>query len=198
MAAKKETVKKVVKPEVEAEVKLETAPEVAPAKEAQVKKPASLPDHAKIVVQSNTYGELIYINKRTGDMYVWDNFGEYQVLTMGDLRAMRGSQNKFFMNKYIFIDHVEEEGFEEITPEDVYKLLGVSQYYKDILSPENFTEIFTLSEQEMRKALLRIGSGAKTNVVVAANEAIKRGDLDSLKKIRAIEELLNCELTTRE
>lgn len=195
MAAKKETVKKAVKtPTVEKHEEVQTEEVKTP----QVKKPLSIPDYVRLVVQSNVYGQLIYVNGRTGDTFLWDNFGDYQALTMGDLRAMRGSQNKFFSNNYIFIDHVEEEGYQDVTPEEVYKLLGVSQYYKDILSPENFTEIFTLSESEMRKRLLRLGVGAKTNVIVAANEAIKRGDLDSLKKIRMIEELLNCELMSNE
>lgn len=196
MATTKNTTKKQ-KPAV-AEAVEKTEEKIEEVKEAKAKKPTSLPDYVKVVVQSNVYGLLIYINTRTRDKFVWDSFGDFQTLTIGDLRAMRGTQNKFFSNNYIFVDRIDDPDYEDVTPEEVYKALGVSQYYKEVLSPDNFNEIFTLSDQEMRKRILRLGTGAKTNIIVAANEAIKRGDLDSLRTVHMLEELLNCELLTKE
>lgn len=169
------------------------AVDVAPAKTTK-KKDLNFPDHVMVGIQSNTYGELIYLNRRTGARITWATIGEEQPVPMGELRDMRNTQRGFFTNNRIFVTGVQDEEFADATPEDVYKALMVSQYYKDTVDPDDFNKIFTLSEDEIRTRLHRMGKGAQTNFIVAANEAIRSGRLDSLKKIRAIEECLGCEL----
>lgn len=158
------------------------------------KRDYKFPDHVMVAVQSNTYGELIYVNQRTGARVSWKEIGDVQPVPMGELRDMRNTQRGFFSNNRIFIVGVEDEEYSEAAPEDVYKALMVSQYYKDVIDPNNFNSIFGLEPHELRIRLNRMSDGAKTNLVVAANEAIRRGRLDSLKKIRVIEECLGCEL----
>lgn len=158
------------------------------------KRDYKFPDHVMIAVQSNTYGELIYVNQRTGARVSWKEIGDVQPVPMGELRDMRNTQRGFFSNNRIFIVGVEDEEYSDAAPEDVYKALMVSQYYKDVIDPNNFNSIFNLDPNELRIRLNRMSDGAKTNFVVAANEAIRRGRLDSLKKIRVIEECLGCEL----
>lgn len=158
------------------------------------KRDYKFPDHVMIAVQSNTYGELIYVNQRTGARVSWKEIGDVQPVPMGELRDMRNTQRGFFSNNRIFIVGVEDEDYCDAAPEDVYKALMVSQYYKDVIDPNNVNAIFNLDPNELRIRLSRMSDGAKTNFVVAANEAIRRGRLDSLKKIRVIEECLGCEL----
>ena len=158
------------------------------------KRDYKFPDHVMIAVQSNTYGELIYVNQRTGARVSWQEIGDVQPVPMGELRDMRNTQRGFFSNNRIFIVGVEDEDYCDASPEDVYKALMVTQYYKDVIDPNNVNAIFNLDPNELRIRLNRMSDGAKTNFVVAANEAIRRGRLDSLKKIRVIEECLGCEL----
>lgn len=158
------------------------------------KRDYKFPDHVMVAVQSNTYGELIYVNQRTGARVSWKEIGDVQPVPMGELRDMRNTQRGFFSNNRIFIVGIEDEDYQDAAPEDVYKALMVSQYYKDVIDPNNFNSIFALDANELRIRLNRMSDGAKTNLVVAANEAIRRGRLDSLKKIRVIEECLGCEL----
>lgn len=175
-----------------------TAPAVQVAEvNAPVAKRANMTfdDTVLVNVQSNTFGELIYINSRNGDRVSWSEFGDIQTMTMGDLRAMRGTQRGFFENNWIYIKEVLGPDYEDATPEDVYRALTVTQYYKDIIDPDNFNAIFRMDNDELRRRVSMMSDGAKMNLVVAANEAIKRGKLDSLKKIRILEELLGCELT---
>jgi hypothetical protein len=89
---------------------------------------------------------------------------------------------------------VEDEGYEDVTPDDICKSLMVSQYYKNVLDPDNFNQIFTWPESKLKERVAMMGSGAKLNLMVAANTAIKEGRLDSLKRIKVLEELLGCEL----
>lgn len=159
-----------------------------------VKKSVKLDDTVLINVKSNTYGTLFFRNPRTGDTTEWSHFGDVEQLTMGDLRAMKGTQRAFYENQWIYIMDVEDEGYEDVTADDIYKALMVSQYYKSILDPDNFDQIFSWPEAKVKERITMMSSGAKMNLMVAANTAIKSGKLDSLKRIKVLEELLGCEL----
>ena len=193
MASKKTTKTAVPAADVEI-IETSAAAEVTTVKEAPKKRDYKFPDHVMVSVQSNTFGELIYVNPHNGTKVSWSELGDVQPMPMGELRAMRNTQRGFFSNNRIFVLGIEEEGYEDALPEDVYKSLMVSQYYKDIIDPDNFHDLFRLDVNELRDRLYRLGDGAKTNVVVAANEAIKSGRLDSIRKIQVIEECLGCEL----
>lgn len=158
------------------------------------KKAVKLDDSVLVNVKSNAYGTLYFKNPRTGDETNWSHFGDTQTVTMGDLRAMKGTQRAFYEKQWIYIVNVEDEEYSDVTPDEVYKALMVSQYYKNIVDPDNFNQIFTMSEAKLRERVEMMSSGAKMNLVVASNTAILNGTLDSLKKIKLLEELLGCEL----
>lgn len=172
-------------------VSVETAePEIQPVRPKTIK----LDDSVLISTKSNVFGELIYVNPRTRDETRWATCGDTQTLTMGDLRAMKGTQRAFFENQWIYVIGVDEAGYEDVTPEDVYKALMVTQYYKNILDPDNYAEIFSWSPAKIRETISYMSDGAKMNFVVAANTSIADGSLDSIKKIQMIESCLGCEL----
>lgn len=191
------TTKKTPPAQAAAAQKQENAVVAEPAKAAPAAKkhaPAKLDDSVLISVKSNVYGGLVYINRRTGDQTTWDRCGDVQTLTMGDLRAMKGTQRAFFENQWIYIVGVEDDGYEDVTPEDIYRSLMVTQYYKNILNPDNYAEIFTWSEARIRETIAGMSDGAKTNLIVAANTCIADGTLDSLRTIQLLEKCLSCEL----
>lgn len=185
MATAKKTTKSTKKAVVE------TAETPVPSSRAAIK----LDDTVLIDVQSNVFGGLIYQNQRTGDIVRWSEFGDIQTMTMGDLRVMRSTQRRFFENNWIFIKGIVDVGYDDATPEDVYKALMVSQYYKGVLDPDNFNEIFTMDIDDMAEIVNRMSDGAKSNLIVAANDAIQTGKLDSVKRIHLLEELLACDLS---
>ena len=159
------------------------------------KKSVKLDDSVLVSVKSNTFGGLIYVNPRTGDKTEWNGCGDVQTLTMGDLRAMKGTQRAFFENQWIYIVGVDESGYDNVTAEDIYKNLMVTQYYKNILDPDNYVEMFSWEPHRIKEAVSMMSDGAKMNLVVAANTSIEDGVLDSLRKIQVLEECLGCELT---
>ena len=184
-----------------ADIPVETA--VSPAKEetaapAKPGQPAKvrLDDSVLIRVKSNTYGQLIYVNKRTGDRTEWSRFGEEQSVTMGDLRAMKGTQLPFFSDQMIVVTGCDDERHPDLTPAEIYDALLVSRYYKNIVDPDNFGRIFSASEDETRQWVSQMSSNARMNLIVALNAAIRNGTLDSLRKIKLFEDLLGCELAT--
>ena len=159
------------------------------------KKRIMFDDSAIILVKSNTFGHLIYINPRTGDRTDWMHFGDEQPITMGDLRAMRGTQNAFFSDNMIIISGVNDDRYPDAEPSDVYDALMVSKYYKYLVDPDNFNSLFNMNENEIKERVHSMSQNARMNLVIALNTSIQNGTLDSVKKIRLFEELLGCELT---
>ena len=162
--------------------------------EKKAKTPVKLDDSLLVSVQSNVHGQLIYDNPRSGSRTEWHEYGEIQSVPMGDLRAMKAAQRRFFSDNWILVKGIDDPGYEGVTPQDIYQVLGVSQMYRSIIEPEHFEEFFRLSRSEMKKRIELLTDGAKLNLVVAANSAIRDGILDSVRTIRTLEELLGCEL----
>ena len=157
-------------------------------------KKVKITDDVQIRVKSNYYGTLFFQNRRTGDFVEWKNPGEVQIVTMSDLRAMKAEQAAFFRNQWVVILGVAEHEDCKATCEDICKALVVEQHYKNYIEPTNFREICGWSEKELIERVSMLTPGAKENLIVALNSYIKDGSLDSLKKIRAFEEVLGCKL----
>ena len=167
---------------------------VAEAQKPKKKEKVRLDDSALIRVKSNTFGKLIYINKRTGDRTEWNHHGEEQSITMADLRAMKGTQNDFFADNMIIITGCEDDRYDDVEPADIYDALLVSKYYKNMIDPDKFGTLFKMADDDIRARVAQMSKNARLNLVVALNTAINSGSLDSLRKIRLFEELLGCEL----
>ena len=113
---------------------------------------------------------------------------------MRELRAMKSRNVGFFKNQWIIILGVADGEEREATPADIYKALIVGQYYNNFIDPSNFNEICGWDEKKIAERIPLLTSSAKENLVVALNGYIKSGQLDSIKKIRAFERALGCEL----
>jgi hypothetical protein len=77
-------------------------------------------------------------------------------------------------------------------------MLMVSQYYKNVVDPDDFNRIFSMKPSEIKETVSMMSADAKLNLLVAVNTAIEDGDLDSLKKIKVFEEVLGRELSRPE
>ena len=156
--------------------------------EGQVK----LDDSVQVNVKSNVFGKLTYIDKKTQDEVVWNHCGESNPMTIGMLRSMKATQVSFFKNQWIIITGFVDET--EYTTADIYKVLMIGQYYQDLIEPSDYETICSWSPEEIKSKVSMMSSEAKANLAVALNTYIEKGILDSLKRIKAFEEVLGCEL----
>lgn len=165
---------------------------------ALIKKKIKFSDDTLISVKSNVFGTLIYINHKTGDEVRWDNFGETQTLSVGDLRAMKAKQLAFYKENWIVFEGIEDssEEYEDIDVQDIYDVLQVSQYYKDYLCPNDLNEVFNWTTTEMRNKIPRMTKSVREAIAIRANELITEGILDSMSKVKTLEEILNCQLAS--
>ena len=162
------------------------------------KKKLKLDDDVLILVKSNVFGKLIYINHKTGDETQWENYGDVQSISVGDLRAMKAKQLDFFKENWILIVGVEDtsEEFDEVETKEIYDALQVYQYYKNTLCPDDINQVFNWSISDIKNKVPNMTNSVKSSIIIRANELIKSGVLDSIGKVKALEEILGCDLTT--
>lgn len=158
--------------------------------EGQVK----LDDSVSINVKSNVFGKLTYIDKKTQDEVVWHHCGEVNPMSLGMLRSMKATAINFFKNQWVIITGFADENADTYTTADIYKALMIGQYYKDLIEPSDYAAVCAWEPEDIKKKVSLMSTEAKANLAVALNTYIEKGILDSLKRIKAFEEVLGCEL----
>jgi len=206
MANTKTTIKPAAKPTV----KKETAAVSDEAKEklseliATDAKPAKLnledttqgikiSDDTLVDVKSNCFGELLYKGKDGSTS--WSKCGEMQSLTMRELREMKSTAPKFFESQWIVIMGVSTDSSSKAKPADIYKSLGITKWYKNLVEPSSFQDICSWDEAIIATRIKLMSTGAKENLIIALGAYISSGVLDSRKKIKAFEDALGVSLT---
>lgn len=147
--------------------------------------PKDIDDSQYVPVRNGFQGKLIYRSKRTGELFVWSEFGDEQEMELRELRNAKNSYKSFFINNWFMFD-------------DDYKwvidYLGLKQFYQYALDVEGFDEIFSQSPAELKKTISKLSEGQKKSVTYRAKELIAEGKIDSLSVISALESALGLEL----
>lgn len=157
-------------------------------------KPVSIGDGVVVKVRSGFYGKLYYTNPRSGEPFAWNQVGEVQLLTIGDLRAMKAQCLGYFKNQWLVILGCANENECSATPSEICRHLAVEHYYKDYIDPVDFAKVCNWPNGEIVEKISLLGEGAKQNLIVALKEFIKNGKLDSISKIKEFEKALDCVL----
>lgn len=163
--------------------------------EKKIKTRLMLNDADELLVRSNVFGKLIYINDRIGTETEWDESGEIQSLSVKDIKDMKAKQQAFFKNEWITI--VEYPDIDENHDiKDVYDALQLGKYYKENELYDSVDDIFDMNEEKIRKCVNDMSESVKLTLIVRANDKIEDGTLDSIKKVKLLEEILGCELAS--
>lgn len=157
----------------------------APVQKAPIKKQREQIDpHTLVEVKNNTAGKVVYVSPRMmGYKICWHDFGDTELMEYSELMTMRNSARRFFEDNLIWIED-----------EEVRDALGVSKYYKDAVSTSNLDDLFKMSADTIRQKIALMSESNKNAVAQRAQSLIDSGVLDSVKKIRAVEESLDVKL----
>lgn len=142
--------------------------------------------HQYITVRNGFQGKLVYKSSKTGETYIWDEFGGEQEIELVELKGAKNSAKKFFENNWFMFDD-----------EWVIDYLGVRQYYKHAINIEDFDKIFSMRPEDIKKVLNDMSKGQRESVAYRAKVLIAEGEIDSNKAIAALEESLGVELIER-
>lgn len=155
-------------------------------KEPETIVPKDIDPNQYIIVRNGFQGKLIYISPRTGERFVWDNFGDEMEMELRELRSAKNRYKKFFEQNWFMFD------------EDwVINYLGVERYYKNAIPIDKFDEVFHKTPAEAKKIISKLSDGQKKSLMYRAMDLIANKEIDSIKLIEALEESLGVDLIER-
>lgn len=151
----------------------------APAKVARKYDPDEL-----ITCRSITYGELLLTGKKSKLLYSWANYGDTTEVEYQDLQALKSTRSSY-LYKPRFV--VEDDDLVEQWGKDFVDM------YKNIVDVD-VEDMFKLPLNQFKSKLKKSPKGVQQAVKNIAGEKILNGSLDSLAKIKAIDEILGTDL----
>ena len=152
----------------------------------QVIVPKEIDPDQYVTVRNGFHGRLIYKSPRTGEKFVWGEFGDEQEMQLRELRDAKNSKKSFFINNWFM--------FEEPW---VIDYLGMRKYYKYAVKIEDFDNIFKKTPAQIEKTVGDMSQGQRRSLIYRATELIASGDIDSRKVIQALENALGVELAEK-
>lgn len=148
--------------------------------------PKEIDPNQYVPVRNGFQGMLVYKSPKTGEVFTWERYGDEVEMELRELRNAKAGAKTFFINNWFMFDE-----------EWIVDYLGVRQYYKHAIKPDDFDNIFELSPGELKKALAEMSDGVKRSVAYRASELIASGEIDSRKTISVLEEGLGVALTEK-
>ena len=153
----------------------------------KIQRSAKLPLDTVVPVICKVVGGAVYESQRfKGYPIHWDSYGSVEYIELSELVSMRNTSRRFFEDNWIVLGDKED-----YTAEQLYDFLKVSNLYKNIYTPENINDIFKLEPNDIIKKVSNLSKGMKSTIATKAKEMIDAKELDSNKKIEALETALN-------
>lgn len=143
-------------------------------------------DHHKCTVRNGFDGVLVYVNRKTGEEFRWDAFGDEQEMEFCDLLTARNSSKVFFERNWFLFDDPE-----------LISQLNVQAYYENALKADEFDSVFDMDVEQAISVVSKLSAGQKQVVGLRAREFIQSGKIDSKKMILALEQALGMTLEER-
>lgn len=156
------------------------------AEKTEYKVKKDLDPHMYVTVKNGFNGTLVYKSKRTGELFVWNDFGDEQEMELFELKTAKNTSKTFFVNNWFLFDDPE-----------IIEWLGMSQYYKRSLNSASFDKLFELQPDEIERTIKDMPAGQRKSVAFRAKQLIADGKIDSMRVIAALEKSLSVELIER-
>jgi GTPase SAR1 family protein len=150
-----------------------------------IAKKSSVKDDEQIIVMNGLTGALRYHSERTNRTWEFDNFGQQDVMEFSELKIIRNRFSRFF-----------KEGWLIVLDPEAQRELGLIEMYENIITPENVEEVFKMDAEDLNEFIDALPEGQKLSFVNMAQERVERGQLDSNKIIKMIEDKFNFDFET--
>ena len=164
--------------------KKEVVSEETEVVQATKKAPRKYAPDEMITCRSITYGELLLTGTKSKLLYSWANYGDTTEVEYQDLQALKSTRSSYlFKPRFV----IEDEELVEQWGKDF------GDMYKDIVNID-VEDLFKLPAGQFKSKLKKAPKGVQQAVKNIAGEKIINGTLDSLTKIKAIDEVLGTDL----
>lgn len=130
---------------------------------------------------SITAGELRMKGIKSGINYIWAGRNDVTEVEYQDLvAAIRSSKKQIFLPRFIIDD-------EEL----VAQFPQVEKIYKNLFNYNDLKDVFNLTPAQMKQAIRNLPEGARNSIRSIAATEIAAGRLDSVQKIKALDEIFD-------
>lgn len=140
----------------------------------------------QIPVMNCTNGKLIYISKKTGAEFVWTDYGDVEYLEMQELISMRSGSKDFLSFPYIIV-----------LDDNAVNYLGLTKMYENLTNLENIEDIFELRINDFKEIVDNAPKGLIHTIVTKARQMHDNGELDSISKIKYLNEKFGTDIGQR-
>ena len=138
-----------------------------------------------IPCRSMTKGELIYVGKKTKEVYTWADYDDVTEVEYQDLLALKSSKSPFIFETLFIIED------EELIETEKWK--DVKAIYEQIYS-DDVPTLISMDTNKFKKVFPSLPNGLKRAVVTEVATQMEAGTFDSIQKIKLIDELCNTDL----
>ena len=154
-----------------------------PAKK-QIAKEKGFKDTDLIECVSVTVGKLIMIGLKSNEKYVWDGINSVNYVEYRDLiAAVRKHTPLVFKPRFI----IKNRDFLAQNPE-------IESLYGSLYTSEDFEKILDLPADRLKEVIGQLPQGAKDTLLGIAVSKVDRGQLDSIQRIKVIDEIYGTSL----
>ena len=157
------------------------SPKAVPESQKKEYKPNDL-----IPCTSVTVGELICIGPRTGQRYNAFGYGDKIHIEYQDLLAMKMKRSSYLYMPYLTIDD------DELLSKPIWE--EIKEIDTKVYMTDDLNKFFNLPVNQMKTALKTSPNGFKDAVRVMAMTKLDSGELDSINRIKMLDEILGTDL----
>ena len=154
----------------------------APVKLAPIKKEFKAEDG--IPCRSVTVGGLVLEGVKSNDLYRWTEYGDITEVEYRDLASLVRSKSPYIFYPYFVID---DDDFIKEFPQ-------LKQFYDESYTVEDLEQVLHMPINQMIKQIDILPNGAKETLKNVASTKISTGELDSVKRIKALDDYFGTEL----
>ena len=168
------------KPKAAATAKTVAEVETKPEKERR-----KFADSDGVTCRSIVQGGLFMEGAKTHMLYEWVDYGDKTQIEYADLAAAVRVKSTFLFSPLLIVE--DEDFIEEFSQ--------LKKFYTENYTVQDLEAIIQYPEDEMVKEVTALPKSAKDSIKVIAASAITDGTLDSVRKIKALDELLGTNLS---
>ena len=166
---------------------VKTATEKATTKTVETVKVKEYKSDDLIPCRSMTKGELVYIGKKSGEVYTWEDYGDITEVEYQDLLGLRAKKSLFIFDTLFVIE--DEELLEDPKWKDVKAL------YEKIYS-EDVETLIDMNLNDFKRVFPTLPNGLQRAVSAEVATEMEAGIFDSLQKIKVIDEVCGTDLSS--
>lgn len=138
-----------------------------------------------ILCRSVTYGKLFVNGTKTGMSYIFSDYDDEAEIEYRDLVALIRAKDKAIYKPRIIV--MDEDFIDEYS--------ALKKFYNEHFAVKNLKEILDMPEYDMKEAISKLPKGAVDTLKSMAVDQITTGEIDSIKKIKALDEAFGTNLS---